>query len=380
MEKNKKHRTVRLKEKDINLFDFISKFGFATVEQINSYLGGSLNSLKTRLSHLVNDGYLINHRIFYGKPSVYTVTQKACSENLSMVKQISVGKYEHDLLVIDVFLKLKNKFTEYYTERMIRSERGIGIGKKGRIPDLKGFTQENKVIAIEVDRTDKSLERLRAIIASYGLNSEIDEVWFICSSRLIFNNIEKVNSSYKVKIFHLKDVLDGKELHYTSPKNLQERTKEEIIKFYQGGAKIEESEIKEVILHVEKQQLGSESLNKGNEAIACETVKKQEDEKETVSKPLLKRIDPYKFSSADDVLKDFLSDHNNMPTRKQEQNITLAQKNNQPISKNNQKEEIKNVEDNNQENLSGIQEDEKRKEKVEKSRGLFNPFKHLRTK
>ncbi len=214
MEKVTKHRSVRLKDKDLITFDFIAKFGFATVEQLYSYLGGSINSLKTRLSHLVNDGYLVNHRIFFGKPSVYTITNKANRTGLSIVKEISLRDYEHDILVIDVFLKLRDKFVNHTTEKMIRAERGVGVGKSGRIPDLIGHTADGKTIAIEVDRTDKSLDRLRTIIVTYAGYSKYDEVWFICATQLIFNNLEKVNFIDKIKLFHLKDVMAGKEMNY----------------------------------------------------------------------------------------------------------------------------------------------------------------------
>lgn len=345
MEKIAKHRTVRLKEKDINLFNFISKFGFATVEQINSHLGGSINSLKTRLSHLVNDGYLLNHRIFYGKPSVYTVTQKACSENLSVVKQISVGKYEHDLLVIDVFLKLQNLFVEYSTERMIRSERGVGIGKKGRIPDLKGTTHNNKSIAIEVDRTDKSLDRLRAIIASYALIGEIDEIWFICSSNLIFNNIEKVNCSDKVKIFHLKDVLSGKKLHYKSAKESKNNMPKELEKSYKEISEKENKEIK----------------RKDNP-------KAHEKTKET------RIINPYRFSTPDEVLKDFLSD----PIIESKPEINNSIQEQVELST-----QIEIPKEDKQEILPVAKEKNLRdhiEEESKKSRGLFNIFKQLKSK
>jgi hypothetical protein len=215
MEKiEKKHRSVRLTEKDLLLFDFVARFGFANVGQLYSYLGGSLNSLKTRLSHLVNDGYLVNHRIFFGKPSVYTITVKGNRTGLASVKEISVGGYEHDLLVIDVFLKLRERFVSYTTEKMIRAERGVGVGKSGRIPDLVGQAVDGKVIALEVDRTDKSLDRVQKIVNTYAMEFKYQEVWFICANQLIYNNLEKVNLSDKIKLFHLKDVLDGKELVY----------------------------------------------------------------------------------------------------------------------------------------------------------------------
>jgi hypothetical protein len=214
METEKKHRSVRLKDKDLLIFDFVAKFGFANVGQLHTYLGGSLNSLKTRLSHLVNDGYLVNHRIFFGKPSVYTITAKGNRTGLASVKEISVGGYEHDLLVIDVFLKLQSRFVDYATEKMLRAERGVGVGKSGRIPDLVGFTTDGKAIALEVDRTDKSLDRVQKIVNTYAMEFKYQEVWFICANQLIYNNLEKVNFSDKIKLFHLKDVIDGKDLAY----------------------------------------------------------------------------------------------------------------------------------------------------------------------
>ena len=214
MEQEKKHRSVRLKDKDLLLFDFVAKFGFASVDQLHSYLGWSINSLKTRLSHLVNDGYLANHRIFFGKPSVYSITRKGNTTGLAIVKEISLSTYDHDMMVIDVFLKLRDRFASYATEKMIRAERGVGVGKFGRIPDMVGYTAERKDIAIEVDRTDKSLDRVRKIVSTYVLESKYNEVWFICANQLIFNNLEKVNYSDKIKLFHLRDVLAGKEMVY----------------------------------------------------------------------------------------------------------------------------------------------------------------------
>lgn len=203
-----KKRTVRLQEKDITMFEFIGKFGFATTGQIHEYLGGSLNSLKTRLSHLVNDGYLVNHRIFFSKPSVYTITKKANLTDLSIVKDINLRDYYHDLLVIDIFLKTRTNFINYTTEKMIRAERG-GVGKKGRIPDLVGY-MEDKAIAVEVDRTDKSIERLRKIVDDYLMNFDYKEVWFYARNDFIFNNLTKViGGSPKFKVFKISGNLDN---------------------------------------------------------------------------------------------------------------------------------------------------------------------------
>lgn len=97
---------------------------------------------------------------------------------------------------------------------MIRAQRGVGVGKSGRIPDFIGYTSDGKSIAIEVERTDKSLDRLKGIVVSYATQHEYDEVWFICGNQLIFNNFEKVGFDDKIKLYHLEDVLGRKELIY----------------------------------------------------------------------------------------------------------------------------------------------------------------------
>lgn len=262
MKIDKKVRSVRLKDKDILLFDFIAKFGFATVEQLHLYLGGSINSLKTRLSHLVNDGYLLNHRIFFHRPSVYTVTAKGNQTELGLVKVINLRDYEHDLLVIDVFLKLRDRFVGYDSEKMIRAARGIGVGKSGRIPDLIGYTSEGDAIAIEVDRTDKSLDRLKSIVVSYATAHQYSEVWFICGNQLIFNNMEKVGYDNKIKLFHLKDVIAGNLPIYVSrprdiPKELAKFFKEELPireSVNEAKATTVEAEVSEEILEREEKR------------------------------------------------------------------------------------------------------------------------------
>ena len=206
--REKQSRKVRLQEKDVQLFNFVAKFGFATVDQMHGYLGGSLHSLKTRLSHLVGDGYLVNYRIFFGKPSVYTITKKSNLTDLSIVQQINLRDYYHDLLVVDVFLKIKGSFSDYTTEKMIRAERGVGVGKKGRIPDLVGYLSDGRAVAVEVDRTDKSHERLQRIIDDYRMSFDYNEVWFYARNDFIYNNLLKhIGDSPKFKVYRLEEVI-----------------------------------------------------------------------------------------------------------------------------------------------------------------------------
>jgi hypothetical protein len=249
------------------LFEFISKFGFANTEQIHKYIGGSLGSVKARLSLLSANGYLKTHRIFYDRLASYTVTRKANVTGLGLVTEINLGGYLHDEMVLDVFLKLRDRFIDYTTERMIRAERGIS--KTGRIPDLIGELQDG-VVALEIDRTDKSLDRLQGIINTYKVDYEYDEVWFICRNSFIYNNLERtIKGDEKFKLFMLEDILSGKELvyQYKEPKSTSREIKrrEEILARYGWQPEVEQevqmAEVKQEIKE-EKQEVKIEKEEK----------------------------------------------------------------------------------------------------------------------
>lgn len=207
-------RRVKITAQDMVMFELISKFGFANVRQVHEYFGGAFASIKARMSLLAVNGYLTTNRVFYDKLALYTVTKKANVGDLGLITAINLRDCLHDEMVLDVFLKLRSQFIDYTSERMLRAERGVGIDKIGRIPDLIGHT-DNGDIAIEVDRTDKGLDRLRKIIDSYIVNTSYNEVWFICKNNFIFNNLEKVSNGHsKFKLFMLDDVLADKELVY----------------------------------------------------------------------------------------------------------------------------------------------------------------------
>jgi hypothetical protein len=199
---------------DLLVFELVERFGFVTASQIEDYTG--ITPLPSRLSKLVKEDYLSCHKIFHQKPAVYSVTNKSNLLDLPLVKKIDVSDYTHDLLVIDVFLKIRHKFSSYVTEKELRMQRGIGY--KGRIPDLIGCNSDGKIISVEVDRTPKSLKRLKEIVATYNNDKSYDEVWFICGGKFIYNNLDKVSYGDKIKLFNLSDVLAGNELVYLNQK------------------------------------------------------------------------------------------------------------------------------------------------------------------
>jgi hypothetical protein len=243
VEKEKNPREVKVHSNDVEMFNFLAKFGFGTIDQISTFIGAKASSLKIRLSYMIRGGYMVNHRIFYDKPSVYTITKKANLTDLSIVTEINLRDYYHDILVIDIFLKIRNNFVDFTTERMIRMERGVGVGKSGRIPDLIGHTEDGRAIAIEVDRTDKSHERIQRIIDDYRMNFDYNEVWFYARNEFIYNNLSKaIKGSPKFKIFMVKDVM--------------EKVKTEEVKKSETTSKIEQKEIEEETL--EKFQNGGQ--------------------------------------------------------------------------------------------------------------------------
>ena len=212
---SKKDKPVLINARDLLIFDFVERFGFATATQVQRFIGDGQNSIKARLAALVREDYLTNQRLFYAKPSVYSVTEKANLLDLNLVKKMDLNDYEHDLLVIDVFLQLRHMFSGFASERIIRKRRGVGVGKSGRIPDFIAYLDGGLTVAIEVDRRAKSIERLQKIVDEYIADDKYNEVWFICASQFIHNSLSRVTTNAKIKLFSLEDVLSGTELLYT---------------------------------------------------------------------------------------------------------------------------------------------------------------------
>lgn len=126
---------------------------------------------------------------------------------LKALKYVSLGKYQHTKVIVDLSLKLTQMYqVPFIPERELRLDMEYEpVGQRGHLAD--GMLEfDDKRIAIEVELTTKGRHRLRKIITSYLTDFSIHEVWYFCGSKEVMNLVEsQANGSRVVKVFLLKD-------------------------------------------------------------------------------------------------------------------------------------------------------------------------------
>src|SRR5258708_5301447 len=124
MERNE--REVQLTKRDLEIIRFINEFGFCEMSQLEKFF-----SLRRPLSYrlmrrLIKAGLVLHRRIFHSTYGIYYLTANGakCTELPSM-GAIVLGRYEHQRMVTNVYIKLKEKFpdTEWLSERRLKHEK-----------------------------------------------------------------------------------------------------------------------------------------------------------------------------------------------------------------------------------------------------------------
>lgn len=215
--KNQTSSKVKLTERDLEILNFINDFGFCEVSHVEKLF--SLHGCRgyQLLNRLVRAGLLEHERIFYAKPGIYRTTGKGANyTNLPALQRVALGNYKHDMLMIEVYLKLRELCPdmEWISERQLKHDKYFdGVGKKGHLPDamlrfpkeiVKG---EAKQVAIEVELTAKSKIRAEKILAGYGSEFSIAEVWYYCADGVVEFMRSIAAGMDFIKIHRLRELL-----------------------------------------------------------------------------------------------------------------------------------------------------------------------------
>lgn len=127
------------------------------------------------------------------------------------IKTISLGIYNHQLTIIEVYIKLMQQYPDalWISERYLKREKFMkGIGKRSHIADGMLIFPDQKQIAIEVELTTKGESRLHQILKCYASQFSINEVWYFCSSPAI-NKVAKLAADLRyVKVYSLQQFLE----------------------------------------------------------------------------------------------------------------------------------------------------------------------------
>jgi hypothetical protein len=205
-------RQWRITERDLDVLEFLTRYGAATAEQVRrEFFGDSIKAAYRRLKSLEERGMIKGERVFYKMPGVYRVTEPGA--RLAQVDlpppRRDLARLHHVLEVVELSWALRSGelhhgeprlgegVEDWITEREIRRDKLIerrekesGRMKKGglmgRTPDGLMILEDGSEIAVELELTPKRGASYRKIFSDYERQlgeGELDGVRFYFASQ-----------------------------------------------------------------------------------------------------------------------------------------------------------------------------------------------------
>ncbi len=194
---NKKlnNKRIIIQQRDIQIFDFLNRVGYALVKQITTritnindmQLIATETSIQQRLYALVASRYLKVIKTTHGN---YYVLDKFAKLDNKLIISIKINELEHHNFLTDLFLFTANE--------MVVSEREViyqfkDFGKLGHIPDM---IINNWII--EYERTPKSADACKAKIDFWTLDNNRNLCVIYANNRIRDNYAKFVNQKVKL--------------------------------------------------------------------------------------------------------------------------------------------------------------------------------------
>lgn len=192
---------MQITERDIEILKFINAFGFCEMPHISNKFALRKPWNYKVVRRLIKAGFLIHERVFHNRPGIFRLSREgAALTGLPPLKKLSLGIYEHQITVIDVSLKLLQQYpgAHWKSERWLKyDEYSEGrFNRQCHFADGILILPDNKRVAIEVELTMKSKDRLNKILRDYWLQNEVEEVWYYCVPDII-NRVKSLVNRYE---------------------------------------------------------------------------------------------------------------------------------------------------------------------------------------
>jgi len=207
----RKTKTLTIQERDIAIFGFLSRIGYANIEQINIALNGT-NSKSGELA-ILRRLYILRRFVYIKVFSTYLgnyyALDKKCNVGaLPLLKSIKLDQLEHHNFLTDLFLFTQQE--NILSEREVIAKYKV-VGRKGKIPDMV----VNDWI-IEFERSSKSVTDTAAVVNYWTIEQNKN----LC---VIYDNNE-IRNRYTSLINHKLKLLDRRDYKniLTITKNLGE--------------------------------------------------------------------------------------------------------------------------------------------------------------
>lgn len=185
---------------DAQIVRFIGGLGAASAEHVMGRFGMGRSWAYGRLKRLVGGGLLVQHRLLYGTPGLYSASAEGLrwvrSERLG-VYRVGPGGFEHAWQVASVAVFLQSRLPGWLvlSERELRlRERdeqellasvSVGESPGGRRalhrPDLALVSPRNRAWAVEVELSVKAPRRLQAICRGWARARHLEGVCYLAA-------------------------------------------------------------------------------------------------------------------------------------------------------------------------------------------------------
>lgn len=202
---------VMLSENMIEILRLLNEFGFCDIRHIVKRFDISKTVAYESIQILIKYGLVMNARVIQNNPRAYYLTSKGIDLlklDLPLVRRIPLNVFQHQLTVIDVYIKLRAIHPEaiWISERRLIRDKHISEFKNNdHLPDGALIFPQGYKCAIEVEKSLKARNRLEEILIGYGLQKTYREVWYFCSSGIITTVHEIANNMPYIKIYNLSE-------------------------------------------------------------------------------------------------------------------------------------------------------------------------------
>lgn len=213
-EPEKKKKSVRLTERDLQMIRWINGHRAATAEQVAKKFGLGIPTAKKRLHGLKSLDCLVYEKVFQNKPGVYRAAARgiaAASDSLPAAR-LALGPYEHDLQLVDLAVALEHRTgAQWQTDRQIRREKGLkGVGTPGHSPDGVLVFPGSTRIAVELELSPKGTGKIEKILKEYA-GSQYQEVWYFVNCDYLAARIRSAALPL-IKVFSWPDLVEYKDM------------------------------------------------------------------------------------------------------------------------------------------------------------------------
>jgi DNA-binding MarR family transcriptional regulator len=163
---------MQFTERDVHLLRWINGHGSATLRQIARWNDSFYQSAQRRVRQLVDHGYLERRALVYGDRAHWLTKlgRQLCADDLPPPKDIKLGSYRHNHMLVDLSLSLiadlDGRFTPERRVRQIMGFTKFGERYHGRLDALRRYGEAccYRARAIDQRNTPAGENRARPLL------------------------------------------------------------------------------------------------------------------------------------------------------------------------------------------------------------------------